>query len=99
MKDKECYKCGHKVHIATVCPAKKINNDLEDDDKRKKSSTESSRRKNYSEKKKKEAEQFVQEYDEEDKESDDHGFTSFVFCTINKRNKLLLRNMLLLDSC
>ena len=28
MKDKECYKCGQKGHIATVCPAKKIYNDL-----------------------------------------------------------------------
>ena len=99
MKDKECYKCGQKVHIATVCTAKKSNNDLEDDDKSKKSSTKSSRRKNHSEKNKKEAEQFVQEYDEEDEDSDDHGFASFGFCTVNKRNKLQLRNMLLLDSC
>ena len=53
MKDKECYKCGQKSHIATVCPAKKSNNDLEDDNKIKKLSTESSRRKKHSEKNKK----------------------------------------------
>ena len=53
MKDKECCKCEQKGHIATVCPAKKGNNDLDDDDKSKKSSLESSRRKNHSEKKKK----------------------------------------------
>ena len=40
MKDKECYKCRQKGHIATVCPANKSNNYLEDDDKSKKSSTE-----------------------------------------------------------
>ena len=39
MKDKECYKCGQKGHIATVCPAKKNNSDLYDDDKSKKSSS------------------------------------------------------------
>ena len=99
MKDKECYRCGQKGHIVTVCPAKKSNNDLDDDDKSKKSSSESSRRKNHSKKKKKEAEIFVQEDDEEDEESDNHGFASFGFCTVKKRNKLQLRNMLLLDSC
>ena len=99
MKDKECYKCGQKGHIATVCPAKKSNNDLEDDDKSKKSSTESSRRKKHSEKNKKEAKQFVQEDDKEDEESNDHGFASFGFCNVNKRNKLQLRNMLKLDRC
>ena len=41
MKDKECYKCGQKGHIATVCPAKKSNNNLEYDDKSKKASKES----------------------------------------------------------
>ena len=99
IKDKECYKCGQKGHIATVCPAKKSKNDLEDDDKSKKSPTEPSRRKNHSEKKKKESKQFVQEDDEEDEESNDHGFASFGLCTVNKRNHLQLRNMLLLDSC
>ena len=99
MKDKECYKCGQKGHIATVFPAKKINNDLDDYDKRKKSSSESSRIKNHSDNKKKEAEQFVQENDEEDEESDYHRFASFGFCTVNKRNKLQRQNMLLLDSC
>ena len=99
MKDKEFYKCGQKGHIETVCPAKKSNNNLGDDDRSKKSSSESSRRKNHSEKKKKEAEQFVQEDYEEDEESNDHGFASFGFCTVNKRNKLQLQNMLLLDSC
>ena len=79
MKDKECYKCGQKGHIATVFPAKKINNDLDDYDKRKKSSSESSRIKNHSDNKKKEAEQFVQEDDEEDEDSNDHGFASFGF--------------------
>ena len=64
MKGKECYKCGQKGHIATVCPSNKRNNDLDDDDKSKKSSPESSRRKNHSEKKKKESKQFVQEDDE-----------------------------------
>ena len=97
MKDKEWYKCGNKGHIATVCTAKKSNNDIDDDDKSKKSLSESSRRKNHSEKKKKEAEQFVQEDDEEDEDSDNHGFASFGFCTVNKRNKLQLRNILLLD--
>ena len=53
MKDKECYKCGQKEHLATVCPGKSNNNDLDDDDKSKKSSSESSKRKNPSEKKKK----------------------------------------------
>ena len=93
-KDKECYKCGQKCHIANVCPAKKINNDLDDDDKSKKSLSESSRIKKHSEKKKKEAKQFVQEDDEEDKGSDNHGFASFRFCTVNKGNKLQLRYML-----
>ena len=64
MKDKECYTCGQKGHIAAVCPGGKNNNDLDDDEKIKKSSSESSKRENPSEKKKKEAEQFVQEYDE-----------------------------------
>ena len=63
------------------------------------SSSESSKRKNHSEKKKKEAEQFVQEEDEEYEESEDNGFASFGFCTVKKRNKLQLWNMLLLDSC
>ena len=98
MKDRECYKCGHKVHIATVCPVKKNNSDLDDDDKSKNSSSESSKRNNHSEKKKKEAKQFVQEDDEEDEESNNHGFASSGFCTVNKGNKLQLRNMLLLDS-
>ena len=31
--------------------------------------------------------------------ADNHGFSSFGFSTVNKRNKLQLRNMLLLDSC
>ena len=53
MRDKECYKCGQKGHIATVCPTKKSNNDLEDDDKSIKSPTESSRRKKYSKEKEK----------------------------------------------
>ena len=53
IKDKECYKCVQKVHIATLCPAKKSNSDLDDDDKSKKSSSESSERNNHSEKKKK----------------------------------------------
>ena len=66
---------------------------------REKSSTESSRRKNHSKKNKKEAKQLVQEDDKEDEESDNHGLTSFGFSTVNKRNKLQLRNMLLLDSC
>ena len=47
MKDKECYKYGQKGHIATLCPAKKINNNLEDYDKSKKALTELSRRKNH----------------------------------------------------
>ena len=50
-------------------------------------------------KRKKEAEQFVQEDDKEDEDSNNHGFASFGFCTVNKREKLQLRNMLLLDSC
>ena len=99
MKDKECYKFGQKGQIAAVFPANKINSDLHDDDKSKKSSSGSSRRNNHSDKKKNEAEQFIQEDDEEDKESNDHRFASFGFCTINKRNKLQLQNMLLLDSC
>ena len=53
MKDKECYKCGQKGHIETVCPAKKSNSNLDDDDKSKKSSSELSKRNNHSEKKKK----------------------------------------------
>ena len=57
------------------------------------------KKKKHSEKKKKEAKQFVQEDEEENKESDDHGFASFGFCTVNKRNKIQMRNMLLLDSC
>ena len=52
MKDKECYKCGQKGHIATVCPAKKSNSNLDDDDKSKKSLSESSKIKNHSEKNK-----------------------------------------------
>ena len=91
--------CGQKGHIATVFPAKKSNNDLDDNDKSKKSSSESSRRKNHSEKKTKEANQFVQEDDGEDEDSDDHRIASFGFCTVNKRNKLQLQNMLLFDSC
>ena len=66
MKDKECYNCVQKGHIATVCPAKRSNNDLDYYDKSKKSLSKSSRKKNHSEKKKKEAEQFVQEDDEKD---------------------------------
>ena len=99
MKDKECYKFGQKVHIATVCPAKKSNSNLDDDDKSKKSSSESSKRNNHSEKKKKKAKKFVQEDNEEDEESDDQGFASFGFCNVNKGDKLQLRNKLLLDSC
>ena len=99
MKDKECYKCDQKGHIATVCPGKKNNNDIDGDDKSKNSLSESSIRKNPSEKKKKEAKQFVQEDDEEDEESDDHGFASFGLCTVNNGNKFQLRNMLLLDIC
>ena len=53
MKDKECYKCIQKGHIATVCPVKKNNSDLDDYDKSKRSSSESSKRKNHIEKKKK----------------------------------------------
>ena len=53
IKDKECYKYGKKGHIATVCPAKKSNKDLDDDDKSKTLSSESSRRKNHSKKTKK----------------------------------------------
>ena len=90
MKDKECYKCGQKGHIATVCTSRKSNSDLDNDDKSKKSLLKSSRRNNHSEKKKKEAEQFVQEDHEEDEVSDDHGFASFGFCTVNKGNKLQL---------
>ena len=52
-----------------------------------------------SEKKKKEAKQLFQEEDEEDEESDNHGFTSFGFCTVNNGNNIQLQNMLLLDSC
>ena len=37
--------------------------------------------------------------DEEDEESNNHRFDSFGLCTVNKRNKLHLQNMLLLDSC
>ena len=99
MKDKECYKCGQKCHIATVCLTKKSNRDLDDDDKSRKSLSELSKRKNHSEKKKKETEQFFQEDDEEDEESDDHGLALFGFCTVNKGNKLQLHNLLLLDSC
>ena len=65
MKDKECYKCGQKVHIETIFTAKKINSNLDDDDRRKNSSPESPKIKNHSEKKKKEAGQFVQEDYEE----------------------------------
>ena len=68
MKDKECYKCGQKGHIVTVCPAKKSNSNLNDDDKSKNPSSELSKRKNHSEKKKKEAKQCVQEDDEEDED-------------------------------
>ena len=67
--------------------------------KSKKSSPELSKRNNHIETNKKEAEQFFQEDDEEDEESNDHGFASFGFCTVNKGNKIQLRNMLLLDSC
>ena len=45
MKDKECYKCGQKFHIATLCPPKKSNSDLDDDNKSKKSSLESFKKK------------------------------------------------------
>ena len=99
MKYKECYRCGQKVHIATVCTAKKSNRDLDDYDKSKNSSSESSKINNHIENKEKEAEQFVQEDDEEDEESNDRWFASFGFCTVNKGNKLQLQNMLLLDSC
>ena len=95
MKEKECYKCVQKGHIATVCPEKKNKNDLDDDDKRKKTLSESSKRKNHSEKKKEEAEQFVQEDGEEDEESNNHGFASFEFCTVNKGKKPQPQNMLL----
>ena len=99
MKDKECYKCGRKGHISTICPGKNNNNDLDDDDKSKNSSSESSKKKNPSDKKKKEAKQFFQEEYEEDEESGNHGFASFGFCTVNNGNKLQMQNMLLLDSC
>ena len=98
-RTKNANKCGQKGHIETACPTKKINSNLDDDDKSKKSSSESSKRKNHSEKKKKEAKQFIQEDDEEDEESNDHGFASFGFCTVNKGNKIQLQNMLLLGSC
>ena len=42
-------------------------------------------------KEEKEAKQFVQEDDEEDEESNNHGFASFGFRTVNKRDKLQLR--------
>ena len=35
MKYKECYKCVQKGQIATVCPTKKNNSDLDSDGKRK----------------------------------------------------------------
>ena len=53
MKDKECYKCGQKVHISTVRPVKKSNRDPYDDDRSKNSPPKSFKRKNHSEKKKK----------------------------------------------
>ena len=99
MKDKECYKCGKKGYIATVCTGKNRNNNIDDDDKSKKPSSEYSKKNNPSEKKKKEAEQFFQEDDEEDEESEDHWWASFGLCTVNNGKKIQLQNMLLLVSC